>query len=121
MPKIPKMPKCQNAKSCLKSGKKQISKTMICFNCHTNHLQLQFCICPHQICFNGMKNCYHEERGRTGVNFIKILQALFSLISFCQKVTKPNCNERKLCKALSYEKHTHKMLMKLSKEGNVMK
>jgi len=29
------------------------------------------------------------------VNSINILQAAFELISFYQKITKPNCNERK--------------------------
>jgi len=31
----------------------------------------------------------------TAVNFIKILQAAFAPIFLCQKITKPNCNQRK--------------------------
>ncbi len=46
------------------------------------------------------------------VNFINILNSLFLPTSFCQKITKPKCNREKLRKALSYEKCTHKMLMK---------
>jgi hypothetical protein len=37
------------------------------------------------------------------VNFINILHALFSPISFPQKITKPKLNREKLPEALSYE------------------
>jgi len=46
-----------------------------------------------------------------GIDFINNLRALFSPISFCQKIIKPKCN-RERCEALSYEKGMHKMLMK---------
>jgi hypothetical protein len=38
------------------------------------------------------------------VNFINMLQAAFALIFFYQKITKPNCNKRKVCKINFYKK-----------------
>jgi len=48
-----------------------------------------------------------------GVNYINILCAIFLPISFCQKIQSQNELE-KSCATLSYKKHTHQMLMKLT-------
>jgi len=51
------------------------------------------------------------------VNLTNILRAAFSLIIFCQKITKPNCNKRKAAKNTIIQKRAaYKMLVKLTPE-----
>ncbi len=48
------------------------------------------------------------------VNFINIFCSLLFLISFCQKVTKLSCNQRKAAQFAFVQKRVHKMLVKLT-------
>jgi len=45
---------------------------------------------------------------------MNILHVHFAQIFWCQKITKPNMSREKLLNLLLYEKHAHKMLMKLT-------
>jgi len=49
-----------------------------------------------------------------GGNFINILHAIFLPIFWRQKIEKPNVIREKLLNSLSYEKRSHKILMKLT-------
>ena len=50
----------------------------------------------------------------TAVNFTKIWQAAFALISICQKLQTQTVSTEKLGKTLLFEKDAHKMLVKLT-------
>jgi len=52
------------------------------------------------------------------VNFINILQAAFAPIFLCQKIAKPNCNEKKAAQNTLVQKVENKMLMKLTPVWN---
>jgi len=49
-----------------------------------------------------------------GVNFINVLCAHFLYKILAPEIIKPNVTREKLLKLLSYKKHAHKMLMKLT-------
>ncbi len=67
-------------------------------------------------CYN--RDAIHSEKPKiditSGVNFINILRATFSLIFWCHKIAKPTVIRENLLNLLSYVKLVHKMLMKLT-------
>ena len=67
-----------------------------------------------EACCNKRHVLYFEGNNYTWVNFTNNLRADFVLISFCHKITNPNCKHRKAVQNTFVQKAASKMLVKLT-------